>query len=899
MKNFRLYLILIFLMVCSGNALCQKIFLQDTLWRNHLLASGLSSCIANDSLDTTCPALSNITIMDCSLSGINIIEGLQYFPNLEEFYCRGNNLTYLQYMPANLKKLDCSYNNITDLDYLASIEYLNCSNNLINMQVPMSWAGNSLKYLDCSYNRIPDVAVFSTVLEEANLSYNQISSIPAFPSSLLNLNISHNWINILPSLPDSMVHLEVFANPLTSLPALPQGLEYLNASNCIINSLPALPDSLQYLSLGDNRITQIPSFPDSLKVIYIGDNLIDTLPELPAQLERLAIDLDSLRYLPQLNNSLQYLNISNTQIVNIDSLPRMLTTLMMDNTILTSLPSLPENLEALFMSNSRISILPHVPSTLGYLQAQSSDLSELDYLPDSMYNIDLSNCPLTCLPPITFVGNITVNNSNINCIPNYITNGGTINQLPLCQPSDGCVIRWNIQGSVYDDQNANCVKESLESSLENIPVRLDSAGILKQISFTNQYGTFSFRVPVGDYEVRIDTTNSSLSFTCPSNGILNVSLTPGDSLSDSLEFGVKCNQDFDLFAGGIMVFGPFIPGRQTTVYFRAGEALSIYGMKCYNDTAVVTVILQGPFSSILPSPGALTPDIISGDTIRWTVPDISVVDPWRSFSLKVIPDTTAGITDTVCYQLSVEPFADSDTTNNFISECTPVRTSFDPNNKLVFPEYADTSVYEFTYTINFQNTGNASAENIFIVDTIDMNLDPQSFELIYSSHDVVTQLLPGNILRFNYNNINLADSFTNEELSHGHIVYRVRRSEFTGSGTLIKNTAHIYFDYNLPIATNTVILEIETTVDRNDIISDDNIYIYPNPVGSDMYIKSEKGKMESVKIFDLIGHLVFEQNYDETEAIYINVTDFLPGLFIMKIKTEAGIYQEKFIKMHR
>ncbi|MBK8364434.1 MAG: T9SS type A sorting domain-containing protein [Bacteroidetes bacterium] len=52
-------------------------------------------------------------------------------------------------------------------------------------------------------------------------------------------------------------------------------------------------------------------------------------------------------------------------------------------------------------------------------------------------------------------------------------------------------------------------------------------------------------------------------------------------------------------------------------------------------------------------------------------------------------------------------------------------------------------------------------------------------------------------------------------------------------------------------------------------------------------------------MFDLIGHLVFEQNYDETEAIYINVTDFLPGLFIMKIKTEAGIYQEKFIKMHR
>jgi uncharacterized repeat protein (TIGR01451 family) len=66
---------------------------------------------------------------------------------------------------------------------------------------------------------------------------------------------------------------------------------------------------------------------------------------------------------------------------------------------------------------------------------------------------------------------------------------------------------------------------------------------------------------------------------------------------------------------------------------------------------------------------------------------------------------------------------------------TNVVNSYDPNMKEVYPVNVLPGYDDwFTYTIHFQNTGNAPAFNIRLRDTLDANLDINSFEVRGYSH---------------------------------------------------------------------------------------------------------------------------------------------------------------------
>ena len=51
----------------------------------------------------------------------------------------------------------------------------------------------------------------------------------------------------------------------------------------------------------------------------------------------------------------------------------------------------------------------------------------------------------------------------------------------------------------------------------------------------------------------------------------------------------------------------------------------------------------------------------------------------------------------------------------------------------------------------------------------------------------------------------LPDSNVNEPASHGFIKYSIKKYNTVGIGSVIKNTAYIYFDFNAPVVTNTVV----------------------------------------------------------------------------------------------
>lgn len=135
--------------------------------------------------------------------------------------------------------------------------------------------------------------------------------------------------------------------------------------------------------------------------------------------------------------------------------------------------------------------------------------------------------------------------------------------------------------------------------------------------------------------------------------------------------------------------------------------------------------------------------------------------------------------------------------------------SYDPNDKQVFPNgYGETHFIlnetELEYLIRFQNTGNASATNVLVTDTIDENLNLETFQLNANSHSVMTTIKPDErVIEFFFENIMLPDSTSNEPESHGLVSYLITPDVNLEPGTELNNTGNIFFDNNPPIITNT------------------------------------------------------------------------------------------------
>lgn len=143
---------------------------------------------------------------------------------------------------------------------------------------------------------------------------------------------------------------------------------------------------------------------------------------------------------------------------------------------------------------------------------------------------------------------------------------------------------------------------------------------------------------------------------------------------------------------------------------------------------------------------------------------------------------------------------------------TNIYSSYDPNDKMVDGgtalEVNETDIARkwLTYTIRFENQGNFSAKDVYILDELEDTIIPDSFTLLESSDPVEVELLPSGenlktVLRFSFNDIFLP---FDDENNDGWVKFRVRVKEDIAENTIVANTASIYFDQNPPIITNTI-----------------------------------------------------------------------------------------------
>ena len=170
-------------------------------------------------------------------------------------------------------------------------------------------------------------------------------------------------------------------------------------------------------------------------------------------------------------------------------------------------------------------------------------------------------------------------------------------------------------------------------------------------------------------------------------------------------------------------------------------------------------------------------------------------------------------------------------------------------------------------------------------------LDLATFEVLESSHAMHVDNLGGGVLRFNFPQIWLPDSTTNEAESHGHVVYRISELAGNAEGTEIFNTAHIYFDWNEPIVTNTT-YNVNTSLGfaEFDIVSS----IYPNPTDHLLMVKCN-AELQQLTITDLSGKIVQTVSCAGNETT-INLEHCPAGIYLVNIQTDRGSEVSRVVK---
>ena len=441
----------------------------------------------------------------------------------------------------------------------------------------------------------------------------------------------------------------------------------------------------------------------------------------------------------------------------------------------------------------------------------------------------------------------------------------------------------SISGNAFIDINSDCIKNTGDNNATYTSITVNPGN---RIGYANGAGDYLVsNLPYGTYSVSLNSNYGTFIPTCTQTLITNVNSGNQNSINNHLSVGFNSTTNPDLkvsaYSNGIVPgFGCFVN---------------------YQLTNLNNVTASGLFKAVLPSafisnittgnPNTYT---VSGDTVIWNFNNVTY-SLGSSFNIYFnVPLTTPlGSLFTTC--MWAQPsITDFNNVNNTFCYSRQVTGSFDPNDKTVSPvgvgpngEIAATET-DLTYLIRFQNTGNGPAVNIVVKDTLSPHVDINTFEMLSASHNYMIDVLPGNVLRWKFNNIMLADSGSNEPASHGYIQYRIKRNNNNTPGTQIKNTAYIYFDFNEPVVTNTAINTIETiTGIKSNFNSNEEWNVYPNPSTGVLYIVNSSSVKEAtqIQVINSIGQTVLEENITSNYK-NIDLSKLNNGVYFVKITSD-------------
>jgi hypothetical protein len=323
LEQYRLILFLFVLyLFCSSQARSQTFSIPDVNFRNCLKETYPHIFNSNDELIIA--AAQGITHISCSEKGIQNIEGIGYFGNLEWLGVSHNELQAIPNLTAltKLKGIQAASNQLTacpDLSGNIALQWINFYNNRITVFPDISNNPN-LYYVDFTGNQLQGLSDLSanTALVTLLLENNPLQSLPDLSHNinLEFLNISRTGITVFPDLShNTNLQTLVFGNnpQLSAFPDLTRNTKLITI-NCSYNGLTAIPDlsvltALAHFQCHGNKLTSLPDLSKNTNLIslYCFANALSQLPDLSKcpMLQYIYCETNNLTALPDLSNNTQ------------------------------------------------------------------------------------------------------------------------------------------------------------------------------------------------------------------------------------------------------------------------------------------------------------------------------------------------------------------------------------------------------------------------------------------------------------------------------------------------------------------------------------------------------------------------------------------------------------------
>ena len=395
--------------------------------------------------------------------------------------------------------------------------------------------------------------------------------------------------------------------------------------------------------------------------------------------------------------------------------------------------------------------------------------------------------------------NICVDDFELDSIANWLHfvdgfGAEIVNVNPYCTLAPATAYN-SIQGKVSYSTTLVC--DSTNRNMPNIPVVITDTTGLRFLKYTETSGNYKHYFRKGSYTIKPY-------FPFPYYGLnpatATVHFDTANSLIEIRDFCISPTGNHnDLEISFLPTWPAARPG------FNAAYTLVYKNRGTTTLSGNVTVNFDINKMNFVTASENVTTQ--SSGQLLWNYNNLQ---PFESKTINVtfnlLPPPVNNIGDTITYLAVITP-SDNDETafdNTFILPQTVIG-SFDPNDKqCIEGSKLDISkIGDYLhYQIRFQNEGTDTAFNIVVADTLSGNLDWNTFEYIGSSHTADVKLT-NNKLEFFYPNINLPYKAIDESGSNGWVAFKIKPKPSVVIGDSLNNMAAIYFDFNLPVITNT------------------------------------------------------------------------------------------------
>ena len=456
------------------------------------------------------------------------------------------------------------------------------------------------------------------------------------------------------------------------------------------------------------------------------------------------------------------------------------------------------------------------------------------------------------------------------------------------------LIKGNYHLTFTDAHNCSTTRSYFVDSLGSMNVVYSvsniqcggNTGAINYVSLSPYSQLATYRWTGGN---NFSSTSQSIANLAAGNYTVNVS----ENFGCSAVRNYNVTQGFDVGVSAIKNYNDPTPGRWFMFHPIAGDMSQLTGNHCaagISGQVQFSFTGQAHYAGV--TPGALHPDIVRGDTLIWNIADFGRLRTDSSFFILFNTDSSANLFSQVCATVTVTPLVgDYNPTNNTMEYCLSVVRPSDPNEMVVSPEgNIDTMQKWLTYTVHFQNTGSAPAQHVFILDSLDSHLDASTLKVLGSSHQVQS-LVSGNVVKFDFEDIDLPDSASNQAGSHGTVQYTIRLLDNLASGTEIKANANIYFDFNLPVATNytlnTITPGISTSVNEVQKGAGGLIF-YPNPAHDIVFVKADNDALGGrIEITDALGRKCVSTSIVDN-IFNLPINHLARGVYVISILKPSG-----------